>query len=132
MGQADLKPAALSAAASRCMSCNGRETPLDHFIRFFQEFQPGEDGRTVRSSSPSSLPSSAEQEQAIAMNDPPQDEPQGSQRGSGGSVRGRPAAAPPNQTGAAEGATDQQADQDGGPPPIQTPRDPLMAACLVP
>ena len=76
------------------MSSTGRETPLDHSIRFFQEFRPGEDGRSVRSSTPTSLPSSADQEQAIAMNDPPQDEPQGSRRGSGGSVRGRPAAAP--------------------------------------
>ena len=118
MGRADLKLAASLLAASRCMSSNGRETPLDHSIRFFQEFRPGEDGRSVRSSTPTSLPSSADQGQAIAMNDPPQDEPQGSRRGSGGSVRGRPAAAPPNQTGAAEGATDQQADLDGGPPPI--------------
>ena len=55
------------------------------------------------------------------MNDPPQDEPQGSRRGSGGSVRGRPVAAPPNQSGAAEGVADQQADQEGGPPIIGVP-----------
>ena len=69
------------------MSGNDRKTPLDHSIRFFQEFRPGEDGRSVRSSSPSILPSSADQEQAIAMNDPPQDDPRGSRGGSGGSVR---------------------------------------------
>ena len=72
----------------------------------------------VRSSPPSSLPSSADQEQATAMSSRPQGSNQGSQGGPGGPAEEPPAAASVQQGNAAGGAADQQAVQPGGPPQV--------------